>query len=43
MFSIVQNSYSFGLYTKADVKLMVQVSFITADEYTTITGEAYAI
>lgn len=41
MFYIVKVNYDLHAYTKDDVFLMVEVNFITADEYKTIVGEEY--
>lgn len=41
MFYIVKVNYDLGAYTKDDVALMVDVNFITADEYKQIVGEEY--
>lgn len=41
MFWIVQVNYDGGYYTKDDVALMVEVNFITTDEYKEIVGEDY--
>lgn len=41
MFYIVKVNYDFGAYTKDDVALMVDVNFITKDDFKTIVGMAY--
>ncbi|MCG4280867.1 XkdX family protein [Lacticaseibacillus saniviri] len=33
--------YKSGIYTKDDLKLNVEVGFITAEQYKTATGEDY--
>lgn len=41
MFWIVKVNYESGYYTKDDVALMVEVNFITKDDFKTIVGMAY--
>lgn len=41
MFYIVKVNYESGYYTKDDVALMVEVNFITKDDFKTIAGMAY--
>lgn len=41
MFWIVKVNYKSGYYTKDDVALMVDVNFITKDDFKTIVGIAY--
>ena len=41
MFYIVKVNYESGYYTKDDVALMVEVNFITKDDFKTIVGMAY--
>lgn len=41
MFYIVKVNYDFGAYTKDDVALMVDVNFITKDDFKTIVGMTY--
>lgn len=39
--TIIGNYYKLKLYTVDQVKVFVQADWITADDYKTITGEAY--
>lgn len=41
MFWIVKVNYESRYYTKDDVTLMVEVNFITKDDFKTIVGIAY--
>lgn len=41
-FDIIQKNYDRGLWSKTMVKIAVRKGVITAAEYETITGEAYA-
>lgn len=41
-FYIVKNYYDSGMWNKKAVKNAVRKAWITADEYTEITGEQYA-
>lgn len=42
MFDKVKRFYDMGLYSKAQVAQFVRKGRLTADEYETITGEAYS-
>lgn len=41
MYDKIKRFYDFGLYNKAMVKNFVKKNVISAEEYETITGEAY--
>lgn len=41
MFYVVDFNYKYGAYTKDDVALMVNVNFITKDDFEKIVGEKY--
>lgn len=41
MFYIVKVNYELGAYSKDDVALMVDVNFITKDDFKTIVGMTY--
>lgn len=41
-YQTIKKNYDRGLWNKAMVKMAVRKGIITKDEYTEITGEAYA-
>lgn len=41
MYNTILNAYKSGLYTIDDVKLMVEVEFITQEDFKIITGQDY--
>ncbi|WP_110943141.1 XkdX family protein [Inediibacterium massiliense] len=43
MFETIRDAYKCGFYTLDNVKLMCEVSFISKEEYKTITGEDYIV
>lgn len=43
MYNTIFNAYKSGIYTIDNVKLMVEVGFITGAEYKKITGQDYIV
>jgi uncharacterized XkdX family phage protein len=41
MYTSIKRYYDTGRYTKDQVKIFVQASWITPEQYETITGDAY--
>ncbi|WP_461241208.1 XkdX family protein [Paucilactobacillus sp. N302-9] len=41
MSDLVKNYYKLGLYTTENLKIFVQATYITADDFKDLTGTAY--
>lgn len=43
MYDMIQSFYAMGIYAQDDLKIFVQVSFITSAQFKEITGADYTI